>query len=206
MKQQSTLALGGVELCLLYVILLTALTALWVAFEIWLMVRDRAQGKGKTAKDRGTRYYNFIAIAVGLTLAGFLSGKTTFFFPLGKKLCSFSGSDSQSCCFLFLCAYGQLQPWVHPSEQQLRHIRIRRSLGKAPIGWCGILPIRVCYLTCLGYGIAVQNWLSLIFAVGLPLVPCFIAFILKNKSWFPLWDRTMRGIKRKTKKLIPWIW
>ena len=37
----------------LHVILLTALTVLWVAFEIWLMIRDRAQGKGKTVRDRG---------------------------------------------------------------------------------------------------------------------------------------------------------
>jgi len=65
----------------LYSILLISLTVLWVAFEIWLMVRDKALGKGKTAKDRGTRYYNFIAIAVGLTIAGFLSGKSAFFFP-----------------------------------------------------------------------------------------------------------------------------
>ena len=92
-----------------HVILLTALTVLWVAFEIWLMVRDRAQGKGKTAKDRGTRYYNFIAIAVGLTIAGFLSGKTTFFFPWGRIM-KFLDRIRNHAAFSFVSYMGNCNP------------------------------------------------------------------------------------------------
>ena len=69
---------------LLYAIILNSLTIVWIAFEIWLVLRDRIQGKGKTDKDRGTIVYNFIAITAGMTAAGFTGGLTRLFFPGGR--------------------------------------------------------------------------------------------------------------------------
>ena len=148
-----------------YSIFLTTLTVLWVAFEIWLMVRDRAQGKGKTAKDRGTRYYNFIAIAVGLTVAGFLSGKSVFFFPWGRSY------EVYWIGFAIMVLSLSLRIWAivtfgfsfrttvetHQNQEVVR--KGPYKLVRHP-SYTGLL------LTCLGYGIAVQNWLSLIFAIG----------------------------------------
>jgi hypothetical protein len=65
-------------------VLLTIVSAIWIAFEVWLIARDRIQGKGKTEHDRGTRYYNIVAIVAGMTLAGVLNGKSKYFFPGGR--------------------------------------------------------------------------------------------------------------------------
>src|ERR1700690_1706828 len=73
----------------LFTILLTSASAIWIAFEIWLMVRDRIQGKGTTINDKGTRYFNFIAIAVGITVASILNGASRFFFPGGRGYAGF---------------------------------------------------------------------------------------------------------------------
>jgi len=94
-----------------HIILLTTLTALWVAFEIWLMIRDRAQGKGKTAKDRGTRYYNFIAIAVGLpNYRWILERKDNFLLSLGKKRCSFLDRIGSHAAFASIAYMGYSDP------------------------------------------------------------------------------------------------
>jgi hypothetical protein len=64
------------------------LLVFWIAFEIWLVFRDRFKGKGKTGKDNGTRYFNFIALTVGLTVASIIRTNPIFFFPGGR---SYSG-------------------------------------------------------------------------------------------------------------------
>jgi protein-S-isoprenylcysteine O-methyltransferase Ste14 len=70
-------------------LILGAIVAIWIAFEIWLIVRDRINGKGKPQQDRGTLYFNFIAIILALTVAGFLNGTATYFFPGGRTYLGF---------------------------------------------------------------------------------------------------------------------
>ena len=189
----------------LHVILLTALTVLWVAFEIWLMVRDRAQGKGKTAKDRGTRYYNFIAIAVGLTIAGFLSGKTTLLFPWGQNYEVFwIGFAIMLLSLAFrIWAIATLGSSFRTTVETHQNQKVVRKgpykLVRHP-SYTGLL------LTCFGYGIAVQNWLSLIFAVGLPLVALLYRIHIEEKELVSSIGAEYEKYQKETKKLIPWIW
>lgn len=189
----------------LYGILLTSLTVLWVAFEIWLMVRDKALGKGKTAKDRGTRYYNFIAIAVGLTIAGFLSGKPAFFFPWGRSYEVFWIG------FAIMVLSLSLRVWAiatlgssfrttvetHQNQEVVRRGPYR--LVRHP-SYTGLL------LTCLGYGVAVQNWLSLIFAVGFPLVAILYRIHVEEAELVSSLGSDYESYQNETRKLIPWIW
>ena len=188
-----------------HVILLTALTVLWVAFEIWLMVRDRAQGKGKTAKDRGTRYYNFIAIAAGLTIAGFLSGKTTFFFPWGRSYAAFWIGLAIMLLSLLLRIWAiatlgssfRTTVETHQDQKVVRKGPYR--LVRHP-SYTGLL------LTCLGYGIAVQNWLSVIFAVGLPLIALIYRIRIEEQELVSSIGTEYEKYQKETKKMIPWIW
>jgi protein-S-isoprenylcysteine O-methyltransferase Ste14 len=189
----------------LYFILLTSLTALWVAFEIWLMVRDKAQGKGKTAKDRGTRYYDFIAVAVGLTIAGFLNGKSSFFFPWGRRYSVFWIG------FAIMLLSLSLRIWAittlgssfrttvetHQNQEVVR--KGPYTFVRHPF-YTGLL------LTCLGYGIAVQNWLSLLFAVGLPLIALLYRIHVEEAVLLSNLGSDYEKYERQTKKLIPWIW
>ena len=188
-----------------HVILLTALTVLWVACEIWLMVRDRAQGKGKTAKDRGTRYYNFIAIAVGLTVAGFLSGKTTFFFPWGQNYEVFwIGFAIMLLSLSFrIWAIATLGSSFRTTVETHQNQKVVRKgpykLVRHP-SYTGLL------LTCLGYGIAVQNWLSVIFAVALPLTAILYRIHVEEAELVSSLGSDYVNYQKETKKLIPWIW
>jgi len=61
-------------------------------------------------------------------------------------------------------------------------------------------------LTCLGYGIAVQNWLSVIFAVGLPLIALIYRIHIEEQELVSSIGTEYEGYPKETKKLIPWIW
>ena len=69
--------------------ILIAVTAVWIAFELWLVVRDRILGKGKAAKDRGTLCFNLVSIVLGLTVAGFINRDSRYFFPGGRSYIGF---------------------------------------------------------------------------------------------------------------------
>jgi hypothetical protein len=68
----------------IYIILLILIPTIWIAFEIGLVIRDNARSKGKTSNDKGTRYFNFVAITVGILAAAILNGVQKFIFPGGK--------------------------------------------------------------------------------------------------------------------------
>ena len=47
---------------------------IWLAFEVGLLVRDRIRGQGRSARDQGTLWLNFIILAVAVTAAGLFTG------------------------------------------------------------------------------------------------------------------------------------
>jgi protein-S-isoprenylcysteine O-methyltransferase Ste14 len=59
---------------------------------------------------------------------------------------------------------------------------------------------------CLGYGIAVQNWLSLFVAVVLPLSALIYRMQVEEKALVASLGSEYETYLRSTKKLIPWIW
>ena len=73
----------------LYIVLLILMPTIWIAFEVGLVIRDNSRGRGKTTSDKGTRYFNFSAITVGIIVAAILSGFSNFFFPGGKTITIF---------------------------------------------------------------------------------------------------------------------
>ena len=189
----------------LFSALLAATSAIWIAFEIWLLVRDRVQGKGRTEKDRGTRYFNIIAVAVGVTLASVLNGKSRYFFPGGRSDTGFwiglaivyAGFGLRAWAVIVLGSSFRTTIETHADQ------RVQRSgpykLVRHP-SYSGLL------LMCAGYGIAVQNLLSLACAVVLPLVAIVYRIRVEEAVLVSSIGADYREYQRVTKKLIPWVW
>jgi protein-S-isoprenylcysteine O-methyltransferase Ste14 len=188
-----------------YVILLTTISIVWIAFEIWLVVRDRMQGKGRTGNDRGTRYYNFLAIIIGITSAGIISGNNKFYFPGGR-------SDAGFWIGLCIMIIGfALRIWAvatlgvsfrttvetHTNQNVIRNGPYR--LVRHP-SYSGLI------LMCCGYGIAVQNWLSLIFAIILPLIALIYRIHIEEAALVESIGAEYEEYQTETKKLLPWVW
>lgn len=185
--------------------LLKITSIVWIVFEISLVVRDRLQGKGKAGNDRGTLYYNFIAIALGMTIASVLNGNSKFFFP---------GRWSDTVFWLGLCIMWLglgLRIWAvitlgasfrttvetHKDQQVVRSGPYR--LLRHP-SYSGLI------LMCLGFGITLQNWLSLAFAVILPLVALLYRIYIEEAVLVSSLGSDYTKYQSETKKIIPWVW
>ena len=190
---------------LFYVILLNSLTAVWIAFEIWLVIRDRRQGKGKHDKDRGTIYYNFIAIAVGTTSAGIIGGYSKFFFPGGR-------TDTSFYIGLAIMVLGlSLRIWAvrvlgaafRTTVETHSNQKVRKDgpykLIRHP-SYSGLM------LICAGYGVAVGNWLSLIVVIALPLAALLYRIHVEEAMLVDSLGAEYEEYQKETKRLIPWIW
>lgn len=189
----------------LHFYVLTSLCAIWVAFEVWLIIRDRSQGKGKTTKDRGTRHINFLSMLVGLTLAGFLSRTRPLVFPGGWSRTTFWVGFAIMLASLALRIWAivvlgtSFRTTVETHENQ--HV-VRTGpykLLRHP-SYTGLL------FMCVGYSVAEQNWLSLVLAVGLPLAALLYRIRIEEAELVSSLGADYLKYQGETKKLVPWIW
>ena len=187
------------------VLLLILIPTTWVAFEIGLVVRDNSRGKGKTTMDRGTRYFNFIAITVGITAAAILNGFSKFFFPGGRKsVVFFIGIVimliGMALRFWSVFTLGRsFRTTIETDKDQRVITNGPYKLVRHPSysGWL---------LMCCGYGIALRNWLSLLVAVILPFVALLYRIRVEEAALVSSFGSEYIEYRRHTKKLIPWVW
>lgn len=189
----------------IYIILLIIIPTIWVALEIGLVIRDNARGKSTTASDKGTRYMNFIAITVGIFAAAILNGVQKFVFPGGKSPAVFFVGIVIMLLGMVLryWAVATLGAFFRTTIETDQDQKVVSSgpyrLIRHP-SYCGWL------LVCLGYGIAVQNWLSVLVAVMLPLGALLFRIQVEESVLASSLGNAYLEYQKKTKKLIPWIW
>jgi len=188
-----------------YRVLLNSVTVVWIAFEIWLVIRDRIQGKGKIDKDRGTIYFNFIAITLGITAAGIIGGYTRLFPPGGRTSTLFWIGLTVMILGLLLRVWAiwilgaSFRTTVETHESQKVNNDGPYKLIRHP-SYSGLI------LICGGYGIAVGNWLSLTVAVVLPLAALVYRIRVEEDMLVNSLGEEYEKYQKQTKKLVPWIW
>ena len=190
---------------ILNIFLLILIPTIWIAFEIWLVVRDNSRGKGKTAIDKGTRYFNFIAITVGITAAAILNGFAKFFFPGGRTNIMFfigiaimlMGMTLRFWSVVTLGAAFRTTFETHRDQKVVSHGPYKLVRHPSYSGWI---------LICCGYGIALQNWLSLLIAVILPLVALLYRIHVEEAALISAFGSEYIEYQKRTKKLVPWVW
>jgi protein-S-isoprenylcysteine O-methyltransferase Ste14 len=189
----------------IYTILLIAISTILIVLEIGLVIRDNARGKGKTASDKGTRYFNFIAITVGIVAAVILNGVQKFVFPGGKTPVVFFVGIAIMLLGMVLryWAVATLGAFFRTTIETDQDQKVVSSgpyrLIRHP-SYCGWI------LVCLGYGIAVQNWLSVLVVVALPLGALLYRIQIEERVLASSLGSAYVEYQKKTKKLIPWIW
>jgi protein-S-isoprenylcysteine O-methyltransferase Ste14 len=188
-----------------YVLVLILIPAIWIAFEIWLVARDNSRGRGKTAIDKGTRSFNFIAITVGISCAALLNGIPEFFFPGGRTVPVFligiaillGGMALRFWSVFTLGAAFRTTVETHADQKVVSHGPYRLIRHPSYSGWL---------LICCGYGIALQNWLSLLMAGLLPLLALLYRIRVEEATLAASFGSEYIEYQKRTKKLIPWIW
>jgi protein-S-isoprenylcysteine O-methyltransferase Ste14 len=61
-------------------------------------------------------------------------------------------------------------------------------------------------LICIGFGIAVQNWLSLLLAVAPPMIALLFRIQVEERELAASLGSEYVVYQQRTKRLIPWVW
>ena len=188
-----------------YVLILIVIPAIWITYELGLVARDKKQGKGGTSVDKNTRLFNFLAITLGLLLAAALS-----FIPA----LVFKGGKTPQVFFIGICILLSgmgLRYWAVATLGKAFRTTIETDAGQQVISSGPYHLIRHpsyagWLLICIGYGIAVQSWLSLAVAVLVPLVALLYRISIEEKVLVSVFGPRYLEYQQRTKRLIPWIW
>jgi protein-S-isoprenylcysteine O-methyltransferase Ste14 len=189
----------------IYIILLVLIPTIWIALEIWLVIRDASQGKGKTAADRSTRYFNFIAILAGIGFAALLNGMPRFFFPGGRTNTVFYIGIALMLAGIAL-RFWAVRTLGASFRTTIETHRDQKVVDRGPYRLIRHPSYSGSLLICLGYGIALQNWLSLLAAFMIPLAALLYRIHMEEPALVASLGKDYIEYQKRTKKLIPWIW
>ena len=181
------------------------IAGLWIAFEIWLVARDRREGRGKTEKDRGTVCYIFLSVILGVTAAGFINGYLPTGFAENKlisllvvgALLMLGGLALRIWSVTVLGASFRTTVETHQDQELVD--RGPYHLARHP-SYGGL------FLLCGGYAVCLQNWLSLIVALVVPLPAILYRIQVEEQLLVPQLGPAYQNYRLRTKRLIPWIW
>ncbi len=176
----------------------------WLGAEAYLILKDRARGKGTTDIDRRTRNYNTAATVVSLTLGLVCNwvkvlpfgtpGASIFWIGIGVMLLGLI-----------------LRHWAIISLGRFFRTTIELEKGQKVIdngpyryirhpSYAGII------LFFIGYGIVSRDWLSLGVAVCLPAASLIYRIQIEEKALAEGMGPDYVAYQKKTKKLLPGIW
>jgi protein-S-isoprenylcysteine O-methyltransferase Ste14 len=184
-------------------ILLTIPLVLWFAFELWLALRDLFTGKGRFGKDKGSKY----VISIGL-YAGFFLGAL-----LRQVGFSFAGNRSLELWIgiaVLLVGLG-IRIWAVVTLGASFRLTVethekQKVVDRGPYRYVRHPAYGGLLLICLGYGLSLQNWLSLAPAVIFPVAAVLYRIHVEEQYLVSSIGDDYRRYQNVTKRLIPWLW
>jgi len=188
-----------------YVILMVTTSVMWLGLEVWLSIRDHIRGQGKPTLDRGTKYTNFAATGGALVAASIVNGFEVFWFPGGRTPTVFWIGLGLMWLGLLLRVWaivvlGDL--FRTTVELDKNHPVVR----KGPYRWIRHPSYSGILLACVGYGLALQNWLSLALVVLCPTGAFLYRIRVEEAALIAGIGAEYEDYRRSTRLLIPGIW
>jgi protein-S-isoprenylcysteine O-methyltransferase Ste14 len=189
----------------IYVVVLILIPIIWIAFETGLVIKDNSRGKGKTTSDKGTRCFNFIAITMGIATAAILNRIPGFVFPGGKTPTMFFAGVAIISIGMAL-RYWAVATLGTSFRTTVETDRYQKVVSNGPYKLIRHPSYGGWLLICCGYGIAVQNWLSLLVAMLLPLAALLYRIRVEEAALVSAFGPEYIEYQKRTKRLVPWIW
>ena len=177
----------------------------WLGAEAYLILKDRARGKGTIGIDRRTRNYNTAATVLSLTLGLVLNWIKVL--PFGT-----SGASTIICIGIGVMLLGLiLRHWSIISLGKFFRTTIELEKGQKVIdngpyryirhpSYAGII------VFFIGYGIVSKDWLCLGVAVCLPTASLIYRIQIEEKALAKGMGPDYVAYQKRTKKLLPGIW
>ena len=187
------------------IIILIIASTIWIFAEVYLVLRDNSRGKGKTTIDRKTRNYNFISLIIAISCAALISWIPLFQFNRRGTSVVFWIGIIIIVLGLFL-RYWSINILGKYFRTTVEVEESQKIVQKGPYKFIRHPSYSGIILFCIGYGLAVQNWLSLIIAISLPTIALLYRIKIEEEALVKGIGTDYEAYQKKTKKLIPGIW
>jgi protein-S-isoprenylcysteine O-methyltransferase Ste14 len=186
-------------------VILIVVIVIWITTEIYLILRDKSYGKGKTTIDKRTRIYNTIATTIAMGLPPVITWIPIF--GLNNKVISFLFWIGIAVLSLgFLLRQWSISILGRYFRTTIELEKDQKVIQKGPYKYIRHPSYSGIILFFIGYGIAYQNWISVVIAVIFPTMS--LLYRIKNEEIVLVKEigKEYYIYKGKTKKLIPGIW
>jgi len=187
------------------ILILIIASTIWIFAEVYLVLRDNSRGKGKTTIDRRTRNYNFFSLIIAISCAALVSWIPLFQFNRRGTSVVFWIGIIIIVLGLFL-RYWSINILGKYFRTTVEVEESQKIVEKGPYKFIRHPSYSGIILFCIGYGLAVQNWLSLIIAISLPTIALLYRIKIEEEALVKGIGNDYEAYQKKTKKLIPGIW
>nr|WP_297619011.1 isoprenylcysteine carboxylmethyltransferase family protein [Nocardia sp.] len=183
-------------------------TWVWLALELYLRIRDGLQRRGSTARDRGTRFVilllMFPSVLVASIVAGVLSSNSPLRFP-GPHL--FWEVVGVVVMWLGLI----LRVWAIAVLGKSFRTTVEVDAGQSvvdrgPYHWIRHPSYTGVLLVTLGFGLAADNWISLLIVTIIPTYGLMRRIDVEEKALVETMGRPYETYRSTTKRLVPGVW
>lgn len=181
---------------------------IWLALEVALKVRDRVRGTGSTALDQRTRLMilllMFPAIFIASVISGVLPGDSPVRFPGSLGLWETVG-------VLVMWAGLALRVWAITVLGSSFRTTVEVHSGqtvvdRGPYHWVRHPSYSGILLITLGYGLAADNWLSLLMVTLIPAYGLIRRIKVEEKVLVQAMGHSYIAYSATTKRLVPGVW
>jgi protein-S-isoprenylcysteine O-methyltransferase Ste14 len=177
----------------------------WNAVEAYLILRDRAGGKGTTALDQRTRNYNTISLELALCLSPLICSLPALRFAGFQAPIAF-WAGIVSMCFGFILRHWSIHLLGKYFRTTVELEKGQKVVRTGPFRYIRHPSYSGMILFCIGYGLVAQNWLSLIVAVLFPTVSLLYRIKIEEAALVQGLGAEYEQYQKKTKRLVPLIW
>lgn len=186
----------------------TITTWIWLILEIALRVRDRMRGTGSTAMDRGTRLTIFLLMCPTIFIASILAnvlpadsplrlpGPTSLWEIIGVTI-MWLGLALRVWAIAILGKSFRTTVEVHDNQE---------VVDRGPYRWVRHPSYSGVLLLTLGFGLAADNWISLLIATVLPAYALMRRIDVEETVLVAAMGRPYEDYRTTTKRLVPGVW
>ncbi|WP_327144903.1 methyltransferase family protein [Nocardia sp. NBC_01327] len=181
---------------------------IWLALELGLRIRDRVRHTGSTARDRGTRFTIFLlmfpSVLVASIVAGVLSSNSPLRFPGPQLVWEVVGV---MVMWLGLIVRIWAIAVLGKSFRTTVEVDADQSVvDRGPYHWIRHPSYTGVLLITLGFGIAADNWISLLVVTIIPTYGLMRRIDVEEKALVETMGRPYEIYRSTTKRLVPGIW
>ena len=190
---------------LLYSVIITVSYWCWIAFEVWLVARERGKAKNNS-QDQGSRNSIIVWWSIGIVVGIFAVPNllAQFIIRSNAKMLFLLGIVLIWAGILFRFWAVQKLGMFFRSKVEIQEEH--RLVTSGPYRYLRNPSYTGTLITLLGFGIAVGNWLSLFVLLAAGFISFVRRIAIEDRALAERFGEAYEEYKKRTWALVPLIW